>query len=175
MEGGGLEKVDLTTSPLSLAKAVLSACMQSKCDKETLRDVFLGFYATMLNTEMAQPSGTLSSINGDAARKQRIFPKKFTANYESKSFSINATSNFMRKGTQVTGDIDNLRASKSREKVFLSFSQLLGGLSCTRVLMSLRILALISMDMDIAATTTLALGAFKDMAGIATLSALLVG
>ena len=91
MEVGGLEKVDLTTSPLSLAKAVLPACMQSKCDKETLRDVILGFYATMLNTEIAQASETLSSINGDAARKQRIFPKKFTANCEAKPFYINAT------------------------------------------------------------------------------------
>ena len=50
----------------------------SKCDKETLRDVFLGIYATMLITEMAQSSKTLSSINGDAEHKLRIFPKKFT-------------------------------------------------------------------------------------------------
>ena len=68
-----------------------------------------------------------------------------------------------------------MRASKSREKVFLSFSHLLGGLSCTRVLMSLRILALIPMDMVIAATSTLALGAFKELAGFATLRALLIG
>ena len=107
--------------------------------------------------------------------KQRIFPKEFTAKSVPKAFSINATSNFMRKGTQVTGDIDNSRASKSREKVFLSLSQMLGGLSRMRVLMSLRILALIPMDMVIAATTTLALGAFKELAGFATLSALLVG
>ena len=64
----------------------------SKCDKETLRDVFLGIFATMLNTEMAQSSETLSSINGDAERKLRIFPKKFTADYESKSIRITATS-----------------------------------------------------------------------------------
>ena len=147
----------------------------NKRNKETLRDALLGTLATMRKSEVAQSSKTPSSINEDPVRKQRIFPKKFTAKCVSKAFSINATSNFIWKGTQVTGDIDNLRASKSREKVFLSFSQLLGGLSCTRVLMSLRILALISMDMDIAATTTLTLGAFKDMAGIATLSARLVG
>ena len=67
----------------------------SKCDKETLRDVFLGIYATMLNTEMAQSSKTLSSINGDAERKLRIFPKKFTADYESKSIRITATSSLI--------------------------------------------------------------------------------
>ena len=107
--------------------------------------------------------------------KQRIFPKEFTAKSVPKAFSINATSKFMRKGTQVTGDIDNSRASKSREKVCFSLSQMLGGLNRMRVLMSLRILAFISMDMVIAATTTLALGAFKELAGFATLSALLVG
>ena len=74
----------------------------SKCDKETLRDVFLGIYATMLNTEMAQSSETLSSINGDAERKLRIFPKKFTADYESKSIRITATSSLISFAIAVT-------------------------------------------------------------------------
>ena len=40
----------------------------SKRDMETLRDVLLGIYATLRNTEMAQSSKTLSSINEDGER-----------------------------------------------------------------------------------------------------------
>ena len=155
----------------------------NKRNKETLRDALLGTLATMRKSEVAQSSKTPSSINEDPVRKQRIFPKKFTANCVSKAFSI------------------KVRASKSREKLCLSFSQLLDDLSYTRALKSLQILALgkmaddvrcilsarvlsfalglmvasISMGMDIATTTTLALGSIKDLAGIAILSALLVG
>ena len=43
----------------------------NKRDMETLRDVFLGMFATLRNTEMAQSSKTLSSINEDAERLLR--------------------------------------------------------------------------------------------------------
>ena len=56
----------------------------SRCDKETLRDVIAGIYAAKLNEDTAQPHNIINRI-GDAARKLRIFPKKFTAMYESKS------------------------------------------------------------------------------------------
>ena len=92
------EKIALLGAPSNGAGWVW---FMSKCDKETLRDVFLGIYATMLNTEMAQSSETLSS-NGDAERKLRIFPKKFTADYEPKSIRINATLSLISLAMAVT-------------------------------------------------------------------------
>ena len=47
----------------------------SKRDKETLRDVFPGIYATLRNTKMAQSSKTPSGINAATERMLRIFPK----------------------------------------------------------------------------------------------------
>ena len=64
-------KIALLGAPSNGADCVF----MSKRDKETLRDVFLGIYATLRNTEMAQSSKTLSSINVVAERMLRIFPK----------------------------------------------------------------------------------------------------
>ena len=50
-----------------------------------------------------QASGTISSINGDAKRELRIFPKKFTTNGEAKSFNTNATSDFISPATILKG------------------------------------------------------------------------
>ena len=53
----------------------------SKRDMETLRDVFLGIYATLRNTEMAQSSKTLSIISEDGKRVLRTGLKMSRADW----------------------------------------------------------------------------------------------
>ena len=96
-------------------------------------DALPGTLATMRNAEVAQSPMTLSSFNKGPVRKQRIFPKKFTANCVSKAFnsytakkqgdigSLSALEILQQIGcvaTQVTGDIGSLSAlSKLRHLV----------------------------------------------------------